>query len=258
MGMTANRPDRPSTDHASHDQLLIARAAAADQLTAAEQAAVTQRLSACPDCATLHADLLALTAGLRTDLPVPRRPRDFRLSPELAARPSWRERLGGVFAGRSLQPLAAAVCALGLLLAVTGAVLPRAGSTATLSNEGSAVSGAGAPGGANGQPVPQAAGSPAATAKAGGTNSGGVVGAGPSAVGVDLASLQPRPSPPVGAFGAVPSGGAGDVALGSAPPTTETAAASGGVDPMTILIAGGLLMFAAGGGGLVLLRRRSP
>jgi hypothetical protein len=255
--MSANRPYRPSADHASHDQLLIARAASDDDLTGAEQATVAQRLSTCSDCAILHADLLALTAGLRTDLPTPRRPRDFRLSPEIAARPSWRERLGGAFLGRSLQPLAAAVCALGLFLAVTGAVLPRAGSAATLSDAGSAVTGAGAPAALPGQPVPQAAGSPAASAKGGGSNSTGVAGAGPSAVDVDPGSLQPRPTPPGGAFGSVPSGGAGDVALGPVPPATEKAAAPGGPDPTTLLIAGGLLMFAAGGGGLLLLRRRS-
>ena len=176
---------------------------------------MTDRLATCADCAQLHADLLALTAGLRTDLPLPRRPRDFRISPDIAVRgPSWRERLSRGLAGPALRPLAATICAFGLLLAVSGTVLPRAASTAApLSNVGSAVTDQGVP-----AAQPGAAGA-GATPAASGENGSTKGGAGPSAVGVDLGSPQPRPSIPAGAFGQPPSGGAGDLAGGSTPPT---------------------------------------
>ena len=130
MGMTDVRGGRPTAEHAAHDPLLIARAASDDDLTPTEQATVADRLATCADCAQLHADLVAMAAGLRTDLPLPRRPRDFRIAPDIAVRgPSWRERLSRGLAGPALRPLAATICAFGLLLAVTGAVLPRATST---------------------------------------------------------------------------------------------------------------------------------
>jgi len=254
MGMTDVRGGRLTADHAAHDPLLIARAASDDALTPTEQATVTDRLATCPDCALLHADLVAMSAGLRTDLPLPRRPRDFRISPDVAVRgPSWRERLSRGLAGPALRPVAATICAFGLLLAVTGAVLPRAASTAApQSNVGSAVTDQGVPAA---QPGAGGAGAtPAATDD--GNRSTDVSGPGPSAVGVELGSPQPHPSVPAGVFGQAPSGGAGDLSGGGVPPAGSKSAAAPGPDAGDVLIGGGLLMFAVGGGAVLVLRRR--
>ena len=116
-----------------------------------------------------------MAAGLRTDLPLPRRPRDFRLSPDALVRgPSWRERLSRGLAGPALRPLAAAICAFGLLLAVTGSVLPQAASTPRpLSNVGSAVTDQGVPAQPAAQPGAAGAGAtPAATAGENGSSQG--------------------------------------------------------------------------------------
>lgn len=258
MGMTDVRPDRPVTDHAAHDRLLIARATSDDELTQTEQATVAERLATCPECAALHADLLAMAAGLRSDLPVPRRSRDFRLSPDVRVRgPSWRVRLSRGLVGPAMRPLAAAICAFGLLLAVTGTVLPRGSTIPILSNVGSAVTGAGAPAAAPDLQSTGGAGAgttPAATNYDNRSIEGG--GPGPSAVGVDLGSPQARPTIPAGAFGQLPSGGAGDLTGGSVPPTASKSASAPGPDPGTLLMGGGLLLFVAGGGAFLLLRRR--
>jgi hypothetical protein len=252
MGMTDVRAGRPPADHAAHDPLLIARAASDDDLTPAEQATAADRVATCPDCAELHADLLAMAAGLRTDLPLPRRPRDFRLSPDALVRgPSWRERLSRGLAGPALRPLAATICAFGLLLAVTGAVLPRTASTAPLANVGTAVTDQGVP-----AAQPGAAGA-GATPAASGEKSSTKGGPGPSAVGVDVGSPQPRPSIPAGAYGQPPSGGAGELAAGSIPPTASRSSAAPGPDQGDVLIASGWLLFVVGGGAFLILRRRS-
>ena len=253
MGMTDVREGRPPADHAAHDQLLIARAASDDELTLTEQADVAERLASCPDCAQLHADLVAMATSLRTDLPLPRRPRDFRLSPDVLVRgPSWRERLSRALGGPALRPLAAAICAFGLLLAVTGSVLPRGSALPVLSNVGSAVTDQGVPAA---QPGAAGAGAtPAASAYENRTGQAG--GPGPSAVGVDAGSPQPRPSIPAGPFGQPPSGGAGDLAGGGVPPTASKSAASSSLDVGTVLMGGGLLLFVVGGGTFLVLRRR--
>ena len=64
--------------HADHDPLLIASLLDRD-LTEAERATAEDRVANCPDCAALHADLLALSSWAR-DLPVPARARDFQLT----------------------------------------------------------------------------------------------------------------------------------------------------------------------------------
>ena len=71
-------------DHDGHDPELVAALLDADADEAARFAGLTL-VSSCPDCAALHADLLALTAAVR-DQPTPARPRDLRLTPADAAR----------------------------------------------------------------------------------------------------------------------------------------------------------------------------
>jgi anti-sigma factor RsiW len=74
----------PSAGHAGHDPLLIV-AFLDDDLSAAERAAVETILATCPDCAALQADLVVLATATRA-LPIPARPRDFRLTAADAAR----------------------------------------------------------------------------------------------------------------------------------------------------------------------------
>jgi hypothetical protein len=127
-----NHRDRLSTppEHADHDPLLVARLAG-DDLAAPERAAVERWLASCDPCRELHADLLVL-ARATADLPVPRRTRDFRLSPEQArsSQGSWLQRLAAGLALPRLavlQPLAGAAMALGLFLVVLSG-MPQAGA----------------------------------------------------------------------------------------------------------------------------------
>ncbi len=69
--------------HDGHDPELIVRLLDADR-TPAEDAAAEARILVCAACAVLHADLLALAATMRA-VPVPARPRDFTLTPAIAA-----------------------------------------------------------------------------------------------------------------------------------------------------------------------------
>ena len=70
--------------HGDHDPLVIA--GLLDRELADPQRAIgVSRLASCPDCAGLHADLLALSTATR-DLPLPARPRDFMLTPADAVR----------------------------------------------------------------------------------------------------------------------------------------------------------------------------
>jgi len=255
MGMTERQVDRPTPEHAGHDRLLIARAAADDALSPAERTTVAGLLMSCPACAALDVELRAITASLATDLPAPRRPRDFRISPDLMARGlSWRERLRDVLTGPAARPLAGAVCGLGLLLAVTGAVLPRVGTPTTLSNVGSAVTGAGAP-----AAEPAAGGgaaTPASTAGEDRSTTKTVGGPLPSAVGIEVGPPQPRSTTPPTSLGSVPGGGAGDYTAGGVPPAAGPSQTPGGFDPDTLLIGTGVVLFAAGGSAYILLRRR--
>lgn len=123
--MTDSRRER--TDHATHD--LDVLAAAADRsVDAATRLAAEQQAAECRDCATLLADLRLISAGLGAlpkQLPVAR---DFRISPERAAklRPAgWRgvaqALIGG---GPSLRPLASALTTLGVAGLLLTVALP--------------------------------------------------------------------------------------------------------------------------------------
>lgn len=64
--------------HADHDPLVIAGLLDRD-LTPVERAAAEGLVATCPDCAALHAELLALSNTAR-ELPAPARVRDFQLT----------------------------------------------------------------------------------------------------------------------------------------------------------------------------------
>ena len=70
--------------HADHDPLLIV-ALTDDDISASERTVAVALIGGCADCAALHADLLALSSATRA-LPIPPRPRDFRLTAADAAR----------------------------------------------------------------------------------------------------------------------------------------------------------------------------
>ena len=70
--------------HGQHDPFVIAAMLDPDVAPADRQAAGAM-IASCPDCAALHADLLALSTAT-ADLPTPARPRDFRLTAADAAR----------------------------------------------------------------------------------------------------------------------------------------------------------------------------
>jgi hypothetical protein len=70
--------------HADHDSSLIAGLLDRD-VSAGDRAAAEMLIADCPECAALHADLIALSAATQ-DLPPSPRARDFRLTPADAER----------------------------------------------------------------------------------------------------------------------------------------------------------------------------
>jgi hypothetical protein len=125
MGMNHRAGSSTPSEHSGHDKVLLARLAG-DDLDSSERSTAEALRSACPECRQLHDDLLVLMRAT-SDLPAPRRHRDFRLSPEQAARlrGSWLDRVMERLAAPSLgilQPLAGAAMALGLTLLVVNAL----------------------------------------------------------------------------------------------------------------------------------------
>ncbi len=122
--------------HAQHDPLLVVSLAAGD-LTGADRDLATSLIADCAECATLHADLLAI-ARATAALPTAVRPRDFQLSPEQAARlrPSGWRRFVAALASPNLaitRQLGIGLTTLGLaglLVSVLPTVQLGAGSAA--------------------------------------------------------------------------------------------------------------------------------
>jgi hypothetical protein len=115
--------------HADHDLLLVAEAAD-------RPGQLPPTLAACPDCRTLHADLLALAAAVPTAA-LPARPRTYTLTQADADRlraPAWRRWLGAVGTPRDAisRPLALGFTTIGLaglLVATVPGALPSGGAT---------------------------------------------------------------------------------------------------------------------------------
>lgn len=120
-------------EHGRHDELLVAALAAGD-LTGPERETTTRLVSECVACSTLHRDLRAIALATAT-LPAPVRRRDFRLSPDDAAR-ARRSGLRGLLAAFGTRrfsfamPVGGTLAALGvaalLLAAMPGTALPLA------------------------------------------------------------------------------------------------------------------------------------
>jgi hypothetical protein len=204
----------PTIHHAApdHDETLIVRLAAADLDSQAADAA-RARVTECPACAELLADIQAIMAATAA-LPAPRRSRDFRLSEAEAARLrpiGWR-RLLGLVNGPSLaftRPLATGLATLGIV-GLLVAALPAGfglGGAATVSTAGGTVAESGA---AAGAPAPLAPGPSAG----GDTASSGVTTTGPSQVPGPAAALHPASSP---ATTAGPAGAANPASPPAAP-----------------------------------------
>ena len=106
-----------SSDHASHDTILVA-SLADHSLPASERSAAEALVAACSQCADLHADLLALRAATRA-MPTPARPNDYTLTPRDAARlrsGGWRRFVAILGTSRDAlsRPLAVGLTTLGL------------------------------------------------------------------------------------------------------------------------------------------------
>lgn len=142
------RPDpRPSPDHAGHDRWLVVRwTTDPADLSPAETAQARDLLAACAECAALSADIELIGRATATSV-VPARPRDFRLTPELAAssRGGVLDRLRRWLAAPgsfAVRPLAGAALAIGIMLVV---VAPNVGSGVTTRGDGAGVHAQAAP-----------------------------------------------------------------------------------------------------------------
>jgi hypothetical protein len=215
----------PSTDHATHDELLIA--SLLDRSTGDPDRDRAEALvAACGDCAALHRDLVALSAASRV-LPTPLRPREFTLSADDAERlrPRGLRRLIAAFgSSRDVfsRPLAIGLTTLGLagLLVATipGVLSGQGGASVALSSVERSDGGAGA----NPESIGTSSQAQAAPS------------AGPSAAAAQAAPAPVAPlpealpsEPTYDKFGAGPvaSGGAAAVAPGSSPAEDQAAAA---------------------------------
>jgi hypothetical protein len=165
--------------HAAHDRLLVAGLAdrTTDALTRAELDAARALVADCPDCAALHADLVAIAAAVPTAA-IPTRARDFRIGPADAERlraPAWRRWLAGIGSPRDAvsRPLAVGLTTIGLagLLVATipGALSGLGGATSqtVLSTVGAPIGApSAAPSAAAMESAPEVAGAAASDAAA--------------------------------------------------------------------------------------------
>ncbi|MFO1540484.1 MAG: hypothetical protein ACKOTZ_08565 [Chloroflexota bacterium] len=221
----------PPADHAGHDRLLVLRHAAGDPLDAAETRAVADLLATCGTCAALPAETAAIARSVAT-LPVPPRPRDFRIGGTPAAH-ARRGRLARLLDGLpvlrlpALQPVAGAALAIGLLVAGVGALPPGV----LPGEEGVPVADA---------PKVGADASPLAFAM-------NAAEASPQAEGgaARFAASAASPDPAV----AAPADATADTMM-----VTAAAAAAPAASATERLVIAGLLVAAAGGGTLVLVR----
>jgi hypothetical protein len=207
------------TSHARHDPLVVAALAAGD-LAGTDRDDATTLIQTCADCATLHDDLIAIArATASVPPPIVARPRDFRLTPEQAARlrPSGWRRAVGAFASPRLaftRPLAIGLTTIGL----AGLLLTNIPLGFGL---GSASSAAAPPNVPGAQGVSRDAGSEAGPV-ASGTESDRL-----GAVAVPAASGGPAPAPSAAAGLASAAASAGPVPVSDSSGATAGPAAAG-------------------------------
>jgi hypothetical protein len=128
-------PKAAAADHATHDELLIARLYG-DDVDDRERARALELVAGCDECSALYADLGAI-AEATTALPVQSRPRDFALTEEDAAR--LRPRRGGrarLLAIVRRRSFGGALVALGFSGLVLTSALSMLGTAPTLMSLG--------------------------------------------------------------------------------------------------------------------------
>jgi hypothetical protein len=202
-GDMTDAPRTERTDHAVHDLQVLAAASdrSVDDTT---RFAAERQVAECADCAALFADLRLLSAGLGSLPKSMAVTRDFRISPERAARlrpAGWRGILQGLLgSGPSLRPFASALTTLGIAGLLLTVALPG-----VIGGLGGATAGGAASGpernilSALGQQV-SAAPVPAAAASGGKSNDA-------ASPGTELggSAFGPGGSPPAGAGAGVPT-----------------------------------------------------
>ncbi len=261
-------PHTPATEAQEHAALIVALDAG--DLAGSDLARAEELTGSCPGCGALAADLGAIRDAMAA-LPVPARRRDYRLTPEDAARlrpSSWRRFRDWLAApGSTVRPLATGLATLGVVGLLVTAGLPGFGAGgAMLSTVGSSVDSA-APSGAQAEdygataapalaPVP-GAGAPAAASRAPSEpNRAGVTddGASPAPTddGTSTTPTDERDSGVAGAEGVEGSGGPGDEKAA----TTDAAAGEG--LPAGVILSLGLLLGGLGLFGARILARRRP
>jgi len=252
-----------TASHATHDPILVSSLVDHD-LVAAERDAAEALVAACTLCATLHADLVALSAATRA-MPTPARPRDYTLTPEAAAglRPSgWRRWIATFGTSRDMfsRPLAVGLTTLGLaglLVATVPSILQVSGATSSASSErvGSGAPALGALPEAAADPTRPAAAAAGPSAKAAAPvpgspvpDQGGAVAGGP----VIADGASPQPGIGTGIDGNA-KGSNSDSAPPDVPATTEEMVARDptGMTPL-VLVSGAMFIV---GVGLLLMRK---
>jgi anti-sigma factor RsiW len=193
-----DRSGAPATAaHARHDTFLVAAHAAGD-LSGASLRAVEAQIATCSACSALYDDLRAIATATQSlsnvTIPASAAGRDFRLTPEQAARldrgRGWRrllEPLAGSGAAWT-RPFAAALTTLGLAGVLLTTVLPGLGGLAS----------SGASQSAPERITVQAAGPTAAPVPAGAPDAG--AGAGEGGAGGGAVGATSGPSTAVDAF----------------------------------------------------------
>jgi hypothetical protein len=216
-------PKAAAADHATHDELLIARLYG-DDVDDRERARALELVAGCDECSALYADLGAI-AEATAALPVRSRPRDFALTEEDAARlrprRGVRARLLAIGGRRSFG---GALVALGFSGLVLTSALSMLGTAPTLMSSNARNAAAPAVGAASSNgysysqgnlPIPAPAATPAPDKAIGS--------AAPTASGIpggEVASSSAAPSTP--ALGPLPS-----TALDQTTPTEAPAVAAG-------------------------------
>jgi hypothetical protein len=266
MPLVPHQPQAAADEHAA-----LVVALDAGDLAGADLARAVQLRATCGGCAALAADLGAIREAM-TALPVPARRRDYRLSPEDAARlrPSgWRRFRDWLAApGSTVRPLATSLATLGIVGLLVTAGLPGLGGFgaggATLSTAGSPLE--------NGQPADVQADGAGTAAPAFASPAGPAAAASPvpgvapapggspvpeatdrSIMAGSGASPGPTDERTGGVAGAEPSGGAKTAAPERAPQASADSGMPAGVVLSLALLLAGAGLFAAR-----LLARRRP
>ena len=254
--------------HARHDLSIVAALAArAADLTDAEAATARAQVASCAACEDALADFIALQTTLPTTV-TPRRPRDFRLTPEDAQRlhrSGWRRFLGYFGSPRDgfSRPLAIGLTTLGVagvLLASVPASMFQGGSggaapmTAAPAPVNQAAPAPGTEGNATDRTTPEAAGasSAAPSAAMAAPSASAASSAAASPTSAVLGNVARSPAASGSSDTQVFTGGNPDEVIPDTSGGSDTGLRDDTSGPSTLLLVGGALLIA--GLGLFALR----